>query len=157
VTSFFPAELLHPEKYHSRVTFVQPIIRDEILQAKTSNDEHILVYQSTKTNKKLIPALHSCRDQVFIFYGHDEEGVDRNIHFKRFCTDDFITDLASAKSVITNGGFTLISEAIFLHKPLLCIPIERHYEQSLNAEMVAKLGYGMLTSDISALIIHDFM
>jgi uncharacterized protein (TIGR00661 family) len=65
--------------------------------------------------------------------------------------------LASAKAVITNGGFTLISEAIFLHKPILCNPIEKHYEQFLNSEMVTKLGYGKVTNGISTEEIQSFI
>ncbi len=134
-----------------------PIIRDEIIKAEVSTGDHILVYQTTQTNQNLIPALHGCPDQTFIFYGCDREKQDKNIFYKKFCTETFITDFASAKAVITNGGFTLISEAIYLHKPILCNPIEKHYEQFLNSEMVTKLGYGTTTSDISSQTIDDFL
>lgn len=157
VTTFFPAELRDPKKYTQRVTFVPPIIRDEIIGAEVTTGNHILVYQTTQTNQKLIPALHGCPEETFIFYGCDREKQDKNVFYKKFCTETFITDFASAKAVITNGGFTLISEAIYLHKPIFCNPIEKHYEQFLNAEMVTKLGYGATTSNISSQTIEDFL
>lgn len=157
VTSFFPAELLHPEKHWNRVTFVPPIVRDEIQKSVSTLGDHIIVYQSTKTNKKLIPTLHNFPRQKFILYGFDEERVDKNIQYKKFSSEVFIDDLSLAKAVMTNGGFTLISEALYLHKPLLCMPIERHYEQSLNSEMVMKMGYGVSTPSISEEVVKDFI
>ncbi len=157
VTSFFEAKLLHAEKDAERVTFVPPILRKEIIDVTPSQGNDIIVYQSTQTNKKLIPALHGCPDEQFIYYGCEEEKQDKNICYKKFSTAEFIIDLASAKAVITNGGFTLIGEAIFLHKPILCNPIEKHYEQFLNSEMVTKLGYGKVAHDISAEEIQVFV
>jgi uncharacterized protein (TIGR00661 family) len=157
VTSFFEAKLLHAQKDAERVSFVPPILRKEIIDAVPSEKHHIIVYQSTQTNKKLIPALHGCPDEQFIYYGCEIEKQDKNICYKKFSTQEFIADLASAKAVITNGGFTLISEAIYLHKPILCNPIEKHYEQFLNSEMVIKLGYGKTTNDISVEQIQAFV
>jgi len=157
VTSFFEAKLLHAQKDAERVSFVPPILRKEILDAIPSEQNHIIVYQTTNTNKKLIPALHGCPGEQFIYYGCDEERQDKNICYKKFSTADFIADLGSAKAVITNGGFTLISEAIYLHKPILCNPIEKHYEQFLNSEMVTQLWYGKVTNAISAEEIQRFV
>ncbi len=140
-----------------RVSFVPPILRQEILEVNPTQGGHIIVYQTTRTNKKLIPALHGCPDEQFIYYGGEEEKQDKNICYKKFSTAEFVADLASAKAVITNGGFTLISEAIFLHKPILCNPIEKHYEQFLNSEMVTKLGYGKVANGISAREIQSFV
>ena len=136
VTSFFEAKLLDEKKYTSHVTFVPPILRREILDAQSSIKNHIIVYQSTKTNKKLIPALHNCSNENFIYYGCGEDKQDKNIHYKKFLETEFIQDFITAKAVITNGGFTLIGEAVYLHKPIFCNPIDNHYEQYLNSEMV---------------------
>lgn len=157
MTTFFEADLLDGERDTKRVSFVPPILRQEIIDATPSQGGNIVVYQTTKTNKKLIPALHGCRREQFIYYGCEEEKQDKNICYKKFSTAEFIADLASAKAVITNGGFTLISEAIFLHKPILCNPIEKHYEQFLNSEMVTKLGYGKVTNGISSEEIQSFV
>lgn len=103
VTSFFQAKLLSPEKYADRVSFVPPILRQEIIDATPECGQHTIVYQSTQTNQKLVPALHGCSDEQFIYYGCDEEKQDKNICYKKFSTEQFIADLASAKAVITNG------------------------------------------------------
>ncbi len=157
ITSFFEAKLLSEKKYAAHVSFVPPILRKEILDIHPTIKNHIIVYQTTKTNRKLTPALHNCPNENFIYYGCDEDKQEKNIHYKKFSETQFIQDFASAKAVITNGGFTLIGEAVYLHKPIFCNPIHHHYEQYLNSDMVEKLGYGKYTKSITAEDIHGFI
>ena len=50
--------------------------------------------------------------------------------------------MASAKAVVCNGGFTFITEAITLKKPIYSVPATGNFEQTLNGFYVQKLGYG---------------
>jgi uncharacterized protein (TIGR00661 family) len=57
-----------------------------------------------------------------------------NVHgFKR--------DLASAKAVICNTGFELISECLQWTKPVLTRPLAKQMEQLSNAAALEQLGY----------------
>jgi len=47
--------------------------------------------------------------------------------------------------VIGAGGFTLMGEAVYLHKPMLSTPLEDQFEQMLNARYLEHEGYGMWT------------
>ena len=158
VTTFFKLPLKY-KRHNGRVIFVPPVLRDAIIKAKDKYPEknHILVYQTTNTNKRLVPALNACKDEKFIFYGCDENKVKSNVKFKKFSEKYFIRDLASAKAVITNGGFTLMSETIYLHKPVLSNPIVGQYEQNLNATLLEKLGYGKKISEIDPDKIRSFL
>ena len=44
--------------------------------------------------------------------------------------------------MVANGGFSLLSEAVYLHKPICSVPVANQFEQYLNAAQVQKLGYG---------------
>ena len=44
-----------------------------------------------------------------------------------------IADLASCRAVVTNGGFSPILEAVFLHKSECIISMPAQFEQRLNA------------------------
>jgi uncharacterized protein (TIGR00661 family) len=44
--------------------------------------------------------------------------------------------------VISTGGHSLISEALYFGKPIMCFPIEFAYEQFINAYFVDALGFG---------------
>ena len=44
--------------------------------------------------------------------------------------------------MIAGGGFTVMGEAVYLHKPMLAVPLSNQFEQVLNAKYLQYLGYG---------------
>jgi uncharacterized protein (TIGR00661 family) len=123
-----------------------PILRENVLQLKPVEGNHILVYQTTDSNYELLKLLKEFDDE-FIIYGFHKNKRDGNLTFKDFNEDEFFEDLASARAVITNGGFTLISEALYLEKPILSIPVKKQFEQILNAIYLKRLEYGEFHED----------
>jgi uncharacterized protein (TIGR00661 family) len=154
VTTFFPLPVIKPN-----TTLVPPIIRPEILAAQPTVGEHVLVYQSATTQSNLVQLLQGLPKQEFRVYGFNKEETHGNVQLKAFSEQGFINDLASARAIITNGGFSLISEAVYLRKPICAIPIPAQFEQFLNAAEVAKLGYGRhfesLTADNVKALLYD--
>ena len=152
ITSFFPAFLLK-----DRTTIVPPIIRDQVLTVTPTNGPHILVYQSSTTQKNLISILQQMPLETFRVYGFNKTENHGNVQLRNFSEQGFIDDLSSAKAVITNGGFSLISEAIYLHKPICSIPLENQFEQFMNAAYVEKLGYGRHFEELTADSVRAFV
>ena len=66
-----------------------------------------------------------------------------------FSETGFVDDLASARAVIAGGGFSLMGEAVYLHKPMLSVPLAGQFEQVLNARYLEKLGYGLVRETIA--------
>jgi uncharacterized protein (TIGR00661 family) len=150
VLSFFPAEVKR------RNTFVfPPILRQEILSAKPQTGDHVLVYV-TSPAKELAALLKQVRCK-FIAYGFGMEGQDGNVLFKKPSMDGFLRDLTSAKAVMANAGFSLVSEALHLGKPYLAIPVKNQFEQTFNAYYVDKLGYGAWWEELSKEKIESFL
>ena len=137
ITSYFYPEIKNKDK----VSMFPPILREEILDLEPSKGEHVLVYQTSTSNFKLIETLKKV-DEKFIVYGFDLEKVEKNLIYRKFNEDQFFKDLGSCKAVLANGGFTLISESIYLKKPVLSIPVKGQFEQILNAIYLERLGYG---------------
>lgn len=152
ITSFFFPPVKNPEK----VNMFFPILREEILQLKPYNEEHILVYQTSDSNMKLLDLLKGFDDE-FIVYGFHEDKKDKNLLFKNFNEKEFFHDLSTARAVITNGGFTLITEALYLEKPILSIPVKKQFEQIMNATYLEKLGYGKYHPDPSEEDLERFL
>ncbi len=50
--------------------------------------------------------------------------------------------------MLTNGGYTLMSEALFLGKPVFSLPVAWQFEQWLNARHLEDLGYGTMCDDL---------
>ncbi|MFZ0442635.1 MAG: MJ1255/VC2487 family glycosyltransferase [Methanobacterium sp.] len=137
ITSYFYPEIKNKDK----VLMFPPILRKEILDLKPVKGVHVLVYQTSTSNSKLIETLKEI-DEKFIVYGFDIEKIDKNLIYRKFNEDQFYNDLGACKAVLANGGFTLISESIYLKKPVLSIPVRGQFEQILNAIYLERLGYG---------------
>ncbi|MEN9354456.1 MAG: hypothetical protein RL318_1781 [Fibrobacterota bacterium] len=137
VTSFFTAA---PRK--ARTEMVAPILREAILAAVPREGDHILVYQTATSQTDLIDGLKQVKGQKFRVYGFNRDEDHGDIQLKKFSEDGFIDDLASCKAVLTNGGFSLISEAVYLHRPILSFPLSGQFEQFVNAAQVERMGYG---------------
>ncbi len=152
---FIITSLIKQKTKNKNVFIFNPIIRKEIQQAKTKNKGYILVYQTSKSYKKLIPTLKNT-PYKYIFYSTKNK-IENNIQFKKFQESEFIKDLAEAKAVITNGGFGLISKAIYLKKPILTIPVKKQFEQIFNALTIEKLNYGEFQEEISEETITNFL
>lgn len=138
ITSFFYPKV---RRNHHAVIY-PPIIREDILKLEPTEEDHIIVYQTSKESVKLVKRLKALKDEKFIVYGFNKEEVDGNLTYKLFNEDVFYDDLASAKAVVCNGGFTFISEAITLKKPIYSVPAKGNFEQVLNGYYVQRLGYG---------------
>ena len=152
ITTFFNLTLAKDD-----TTLVPPIIRPEILAARPSAGRHVLVYQSATTQQNLVPLLQQLPDQEFRVYGFNKQESHGNVQLCAFSEAGFIADLASARAVVTNGGFSLISEAVFLHKPICAIPIPAQFEQWLNAAEVQQMGFGRHFEAITADNLRAFL
>lgn len=136
ITTFF-----FPPVRKARTTLVPPILRDAVLDAVPSAGDHVLVYQTSDTFHDLVPTLQRLPGR-FIVYGLKRDQVLGNVTLKGFSEDGFVRDLASARAVLAGGGFSLMGEAVYLGKPMLSVPLEGQFEQTLNALYLEKLGYG---------------
>jgi uncharacterized protein (TIGR00661 family) len=155
VTTFF-----YPQIRKERTTLAPSILRQQILQAKSEPGEHLLVYQTSTTNTALLEGLKAsglpCR-----VYGmrRDLKGpeAEGNLTFMPFSEAGFIDDLRTARAVIAGGGYTLMSEAVYLHKPMLSLPVGGQFEQVLNALYLEQLGYGMYAKQLDGAVLGEFL
>lgn len=156
VSTFFDAEVKK-----KNTTLVPPILRPIILEAEPTDGEHVLVYQTSPTFAALPEVLKLFEDIPFKIYGLKrditEEETDENLTFCPFSEDGFVADLASCRGVIASSGFTLISEALHLHKPMLCTPVRGQFEQVMNARYIEYLGYGMQDEELDEFTIRAFL
>ena len=103
VISFFTAPI------RKRNTFLfPPLLRQAILDASPTEGDHVLVYV-TSPSPALVKLLASVRCH-FIAYGFGREGVEGNILYKKPSVDGFFADLTSARAIVANSGFSLVTE-----------------------------------------------
>jgi uncharacterized protein (TIGR00661 family) len=157
VTTFFEPPIRR--KCEADTTLVPPIVRKEILDAKrrARAGEHVLVYQTSTSDTKLLDELQSVREQKFVVYGLRRSAHRGNTTLKEFSETGFVDDLSSARAVVCNGGLSLIGEAIYLGKPIFSVPVRNQYEQVLNARYLEQLGYGLEAPRIEADLLRLFL
>lgn len=153
VTTFF----YPPLRWWKNVTLCFAPIRREVMRLKTTKGKHVLVYQTSQSNRQLLDSMEDMTDQNFIIYGFGSRPSMKHMDFKPFSEKQFFKDLASAKAVIMNGGFSLMSECLYLNKPILSIPIKGQFEQELNAHYLDKLKYGKMITSSSVKNIRAFL
>lgn len=154
ISSFFDATIKK-----KNTSLVPPIVREAIQTAKVSKGNHLLVYQTSDSLKTVKEILAQLPGEKFFVYGMNQDLTEGNVVFKPFSESGFIADLASAKAVIANGGFSFLSEAVYLQKPVYSFPIRNQFEQWMNAAYIQKCGYGRhfeaLDADCLKAFIHD--
>jgi uncharacterized protein (TIGR00661 family) len=150
VTSFFPVRAKK-----SNTFVVPPILRREVLETKPVTGEHVLIYV-TSPSPDLAALLKQVRCKFFA-YGFGREGQDGNILFKKPSMESFLRDLAGCKAIIANAGFSLVSEALYLGKPYLAVPVEHQFEQIFNAYFLDKEGYGAFWEELTREKVESFL
>ena len=155
VTSFyFPAPRAGTEK---STHLTGPLLRPEVERLLPTGGEHVLVYQTAAGDAALLEALRAVPNVPFRVYGAGEPRQLGNIELVRFDEAAFLADLASARAVVCNGGFSALSEAIYLNKPVLSIPVAHQGEQQLNAAWLERLGLGMRGAKLTPELLRDFL
>ncbi len=146
LTSFFFPPLRHPE----RTTLVPPIIRPAVQQLAPARGEHVLVYYNQTEGASAVPDALRHVDAPFVLYNFDPPARPAdypNLTFKAPSLDGFLEDLRTSRAVICTAGFTLISEALYLGKPLLVVPNRGIFEQTINAYFLERDGLGEAVID----------
>ncbi|TMA15997.1 MAG: hypothetical protein E6J84_09330, partial [Deltaproteobacteria bacterium] len=155
ITTFF-----RPPIRKKRTSLHPPVLRPEILAARSEPGSHLLVYQTYTTHQELPELLKRAGIQCRV-YGirRDlrEDERDGNLLYRPFSESAFIEDLRTARAVVASAGFTLMGEAVYLHKPMLAEPVAKQFEQILNARYLEKEGYGLYAEDITDAKLSEFL
>ena len=151
VTTFY-----YGDAKNDRTVFFPPILRREVIELQPSDADHILVYL-TSGFESFLKILKSFSRETFLVYGYDRHKQDGNLEFKTFSREGFLADFAACKAVMATAGFTLMTEAFYLRKPYLALPMRGQFEQELNAHWLAKLKYGVNLRRVRSEAVGNFL
>jgi uncharacterized protein (TIGR00661 family) len=155
VTTFVGAPVIKGE-----TTLHFPILRPSILAASPSAGDHVTVYFNENADHASIAGVLQQVDAPFVVYGfrgltHDVSMG--NVTFRAFSEPRFIGDMASSRAVVGGAGFTLMTEAIYLGKPMLAAAFEGQFEQILNANYLEYVGYGQRARTLDVPTVRTFL
>jgi uncharacterized protein (TIGR00661 family) len=135
----------HFQSYDSFI--LPPVIKEEFINAKITDLNHVSVYLPSFQKHCLLDAFSKLPHIQFHWFldGIKSIRTEKNITYYPINQLLFNDSLLSCHGLITGGGFETPSEALFLGKKLISIPIKNHYEQQCNAAALKKLGVNILT------------
>jgi uncharacterized protein (TIGR00661 family) len=138
ITTFF-----RPPIRKQRTALVPSILRPEILAAQPESGEHLVVYG--RIGETATAALRASGVPCRVYgarEGLSADEDDGNLRYRPVANDAFIEDLRTSRGVVASAGYSLMSEVVYLRKPMLALPLAGQFEQEMNARYLEQLGYG---------------
>lgn len=127
-------------------TILPPIVDprlNEMRDQGTADDRKIVVYLPFENQQQVTALLRQIPDFQFYQYSADlADGQSGNVTLHKTSYEGFLRDLCSARAVICNAGFELVSESLQLGLDVLIKPLLGQPEQLSNAKALAELGLG---------------
>ncbi|WP_417370161.1 glycosyltransferase family protein [Flavobacterium beibuense] len=119
-----------------------PIIRRQIRDLSPSLGGHITVYLPAYDHQTLCSIFNQLKSVEWHVFSPACESAYQKSNVRVFPVgkDSFLKSFESCLGIISSTGFETTSEALFLGKKLLTIPIRNQYEQLCNAAALLKLG-----------------
>lgn len=135
---------LHFKAYDSKI--FGAIVKNEILEATSSEQGHITVYLPSHSPAKLFSIFSQIKEYEFEIFARSIEKNERigNIHFQPIENNRFTKSLISCDGIICGAGFETPAEALHLGKKILAVPIKGQYEQTCNAAALKEMGINCL-------------
>jgi uncharacterized protein (TIGR00661 family) len=136
----------HYLKYNEDI--FTPVIRKEIRNLKISDEGFYLVYLPSYEDKRVIKQLNKHYEEnwrLFSKYNKKNYKAD-NVEVFPVDKEKFLESLASCKGILCNAGFATTSEALFLKKKLMVIPMKGQFEQQCNAFALKLIGVHVMKS-----------
>lgn len=153
ITTFF-----RPPLRKKGTTLIPSLLRPEILAAKSERGEHLLVYG--RISEASIAALEASGVQSHVYGARDgltEDVQEGSLTYRPFANEAFIDDLRTARGVVGSAGYSLMSEAVYLHKPMLALPLAGQFEQEMNARYLERLGFGTAATVLDEAALERFL
>ncbi len=155
-----------------KVTICSPIFNQAVLNAKdvrlslskNNNRKSLIFYISAQQpfGQSLGQITDICAnfpeiDFHFFGKGYTENTRPENhVKFYKHGHHRFHDILARCDGIISTAGHTLLSEAMFLNIPVLALPLPL-YEQQMNAHVIDKNGFGLLSPIFNQEILTKFL
>jgi len=140
---YAPAKIkfgFHFVSYNSSI--FTPIIRKKIRHSNVTNKGHYTVYLPSYDHDKILEILSGVPLVKWHIFSKQTKQLifKKNVVIYPINEFDFIKSITTCEGVLCGAGFETPSEALFLKKKLMVIPMKNQYEQQCNAAALEKMG-----------------
>lgn len=146
---------LHYKPYDEQI--LPPIIREELKVGRVTDEGHLTVYLPAFSDELLIKHFSKVPELKVEIFSKKTTVVKTvgNCQVSPVSKSEYTSSLLSCRGLLTGGGFQSTSEALYLRKRLLVIPMFDQYEQKCNAAALSEMGVTIvraIKSDFSSVI-----
>lgn len=158
MSNFAPSTIqLGAHWHHFGYPILPPLIHAEKIQ-NTPDAEQVLVYLPFENSETVLDLLEEISSYRFRLHCNDiDSGVYGNVEVFPFSRDQFQQNLHECGAVLSNAGFELNSEALYLGRRILVKPLKGQIEQHSNAIALERLGIAKTTKVLSSKVIREWL
>lgn len=147
--NFCPVDISYSLSYRKLGKgYFYPPVSEEIKALQPYDGGYYLVYLPFYGKERIIKHLHHFTNiKWVVFTDSVEESLNcGNITIHPISNTRFNWALEGCTGVLCSAGFGLTSEALYLKKKLMVIPMKNQYEQHCNAFTLQQIGVSVLKS-----------
>lgn len=145
------------------LTIVPPLLRQEVKHLTPTTGDYALVYLTHHSLSRKVTAWHHQHPEMLLHCFWDkadapeELKVDDTLTFHRINGAKFLRMMESCRALVTTAGFESVCEAMYLGKPVLMVPVPKHFEQACNAIDGVLSGAGASSRVFDLSVLTDFL
>jgi uncharacterized protein (TIGR00661 family) len=144
--------------HHFNKPILPPIIPAHLKNDSQLQPDKIIVYLPFETLEDIEALLKPFTTHRFFIYCNITAAQDNgHIHWRPFSREGFLKDLKNCNGVISNAGFELLSEALYLGKKFLVKPLAGQMEQASNAHVITELKLGTVMKKLDPVAVDHFL
>lgn len=119
-----------------------PLIRQRVRNLKSERHGHYCLYLPAYSDENILKTLRQLPRRTWHVFSKKATSISKHgsIYIFPVDGDRFLESMAGSDGVVCNAGFGTTSEALFLGKKMLVIPMKRQCEQQCNAAMLSEMG-----------------
>jgi len=150
-----------PDVPHLRLVVTPPLLRQEVvgipateeLSGARAEKPYFLAYINQNGFSEEVIQWHERHPEVKIHVFWDQKSAaeevkhHENLIFHRINDRKFLELMRGCRGYVSTAGFESVCEAMYLGKPVMMIPVHRHFEQTCNALDASKAGAGIAARD----------
>jgi uncharacterized protein (TIGR00661 family) len=145
------------------LTVVPPLLRWEMKKLEPTNEDFALVYLTHPSLSRQVVAWHEQHPELPLHCFWDNPDApevlraDDTLTFHRLNGPKYLRMMAACRALVTTAGFESVCEAMYLGKPVLMVPVPKHFEQACNAIDGVLSGAGASSRTFDLSVLTDFL
>lgn len=135
------------------IYLMPPLLRQRLMKLEPASGDFFLAYVTQEAMAGEIADWQRKNPGVKIhcFSNRPATGEPaENLHFHQIDQEKFLTMMSGCRGLISTAGFESVGEAMLLGKPVLMVPLPKHYEQTCNALDAQRAGAGIYRTSFDA-------